>query len=426
VAGLTFLLQYDADQFRDAEFTWSDAALAGTAQVNYTNDQVYATLSLPRATFPDGTQAVGQLSLRARSVAGPTNETVSVVLSDVADTVGNTFAFGNDTDPAVVSVLPRRITGDNNGNDRLDIGDATIIQRFLVVLETPRPWDITGNDLNGNTAIDSGDVIKVLRVVVGLDPQPEPAPGGLAVRNPRDATSGEPDLSASAPITVTPAVVRSSSTPEVVLAADRRRAAAGESIIVQVCLQGLPGTINGASFALHYPAQSLHLVNTNSLRTGAMVPSNVMALWNVSPSCEAQTGRVSCALSSATAWESTSGVLAELTFQVQGGADSRSTWPLLLDNVEAATDNGYDPYAVPATSLTLNPLPVLAANVVLTKDGPQLSFTGLAGSNCAIEFSSDLQHWDTIWTGVDPGGPVVRTDTTAGGVAVRFYRVKEW
>src|SRR5204863_449884 len=67
---------------------------------------------------------------------------------------------------------------DDNANNRIDIGDATIIQRLLTGLDPVRAWDVTGNDLNANDKLDSGDVIKVLRAVVGLDPQPS-SPGAL-------------------------------------------------------------------------------------------------------------------------------------------------------------------------------------------------------------------------------------------------------
>ena len=61
-------------------------------------------------------------------------------------------------------VLVRGITGDNNANDRLDVGDATRIQRLLVRMDIARAWDVSGNDLNGNGALDPGDVTKVLSV----------------------------------------------------------------------------------------------------------------------------------------------------------------------------------------------------------------------------------------------------------------------
>ena len=62
------------------------------------------------------------------------------------------------------------ITGDNNANDRLDVGDATRIQRLLVrTRPIARAWDvIKANDLNGSGSLDPGDVTKVLRTVVGL------------------------------------------------------------------------------------------------------------------------------------------------------------------------------------------------------------------------------------------------------------------
>ena len=94
-------------------------------------------------------------------------------LVDVSLPTGNSIAFGNLAESGSAPILLRRVIGDNNANDRFDVGDASIMQRLLIGLETVRSWDVRGNDVNANSNLDSGDVIRVLRVVVGLDPQPQ-------------------------------------------------------------------------------------------------------------------------------------------------------------------------------------------------------------------------------------------------------------
>ena len=43
------------------------------------------------------------------------------------------------------------------GNDRLDIGDGTLVQRLLTGFDEKRSWDSGGNDLNGNGKLDQGE-----------------------------------------------------------------------------------------------------------------------------------------------------------------------------------------------------------------------------------------------------------------------------
>ena len=62
---------------------------------------------------------------------------------------------------------------DVNTNGRLDIGDAFLMQQLLAGLEEKRTWDDTLNDLNESGTLDSGDVVRVLRTVLGILPQPE-------------------------------------------------------------------------------------------------------------------------------------------------------------------------------------------------------------------------------------------------------------
>src|SRR5207245_1153254 len=198
----------------------------------------------------------------------------------------------------------------NNANQRLDVGDATVILRFLTGLDTPRTWDITGNDLNANQSLDSGDALKVLRVAAGVDPQP--GGGGAAPALKSASTKSVP-------------------TESMLLSPLTQRGAAGASVTYQVQLQNVYSGISGASFTLDYPTNALRLVNSQSYTFGALVPGGALAVWNVSPSQNnfaTQDGHLSLAVSTATAWPSSNGVLAQVTFQVQSGATNAHTWPL--------------------------------------------------------------------------------------------------
>jgi hypothetical protein len=61
--------------------------------------------------------------------------------------------------------LAYSLYADNNGNDRLDVSDASAILRMVTQIDPPRAWDIAANDLNQNNILDAGDAVRVLRVV---------------------------------------------------------------------------------------------------------------------------------------------------------------------------------------------------------------------------------------------------------------------
>jgi hypothetical protein len=417
VGGLLFVLQYDTEQFQDPQFAWGPMQ-GGLSQVNYANGQIRATLSLSGGGIPE---AVGELSLRVRSVPMAVNAAVALELLSASDQAGNRFVYGTDVVPGLVTVLPRRIKGDNNGNDRLDVGDATIIQQFLVGLQLPREWDVAANDLNQvhpqPPALDPGDVTKVLRAVVGLDPQPELPPIGLSVANVRRDFTERPRVVAWA---------ARGSGGEVLLAADRLRARAGDSVHVQVCLANVTMKIAGVSFRLNYPAGCLRLVDSASVQVGPIVPADAMAAWNVSPSWATPTGQVTCAIVSATAWQNATGVVASLTFVVEPSYDGQAEWPVELAGVELTSDDGYDLYNLAGATLIVNPRPRFTANPVLAGGTGRLTYLGVAGSEYGLEASSDLLTWVPVANGTNSTGTATVVDLTAGGTDVRFYRVKEW
>jgi len=410
VSGLSFALHYDPTILGDPQFTWSTALGGAAEQVNLDlAGGVRGTFSLPGVAIPAGTNELGQLSFRARSVPGATQTAVTVDALDVADTFGNLVVFGTDAVQGNVQVLPRHIIGDNNGNNLLDVGDATLMQRLIAQLDPVRAWDITDNDLNGSGTVDSGDVIKVLRAVVGLDVQP------TRVSASRIGTSG---LSPNGALGsgVTGGVVLQSSQPVVV---------PGGTINVAVVLNDLSQSVSGASFVLHYPADSLTLVGSSSVRTGSLVPSGAASLWNVVPSYAAQAGEVRAAVSTPTPWAATSGVLAQMTFQVLPAALTRGQLPISLSQIEVTSQDGYDMASLPSASVTLaTAQPVSAQEPQLTKDGLHFSFAGQVGMSYDVEASTDLVHWEKVQTLAGSISPLEFSDPAAAGLPARFYRIK--
>src|SRR5688500_13159513 len=178
----------------------------------------------------------------------------------------------------------RKIIGDNNANDRLDVGDGSIMLRMVSRIDPVRLWDRNLNDLNANRDLDPGDVIKVLRAVVGLDSQPQAPVAGSSAKKSQTAATEDGGGSGL--------VVTTAPDPEPVslfvpglLAADQATAAAGEKVTVEVRLtSAVTGNrpLSGASFRLKYPVEALKLENATAHSVGALVPNGAVAVWNVS------------------------------------------------------------------------------------------------------------------------------------------------
>jgi hypothetical protein len=406
VGGLTFLIKYDAQWFTDPDLAWEADIGSASVQVNYDMPgQIRATLSLPATTIPAGTNLLAEVSLRARSVPGPTETTVGVTVLDVADSVGNQIVFGTDVAGGGARILPRRFVGDVNGNDRLDIGDATLIQRLVVALDPVRPWDVAGNDLNQSAAVDSGDVIKVLRAVVGLDPQPQVGPVAPGPRAPRPGLQG------------------ADSTPAGLLSLDRPTVAPGDLVTIVVNLRNVGAKISGAAFTLSYPAAALELASANALHAGAIVPANAISIWNTAAG-GAAAGQVAAAMSSPTPWAGANGALATLTFRVLPGAGRQAAWGVGLSRLEITSENGYEVAQLPAAPVNLQVLaPVQTQDVRWDKEGLHLSFAGAVGAQYVIEASADLVHWDAVQTLSTTTGMVEFVDPAAATLSARFYRI---
>jgi hypothetical protein len=325
--------------------------------------------------LPAGEQLLGTVSFRARSV--PETLETALGLQDLAisDSKGNKLTSGTDVVSGQARVLVRGITGDNNANDRLDVGDATRIQRLLVGMDRARAWDVTGNDLNGSGDLDPGDVVKVLRTVVGIDPQPN--------RNRVITKMGGDD----------------DEVETVVLSIKEKTAS---TITVQIQLKDMQSTIAGANFQLQYPAELLRLKDRSSHSAGGMVAKNAAAIWNVSPAqtdYSKQDGTLAMAVSSPEPWTVKNGVLAELSFDVQDGADLNKA-VLALSEVEVTPD-GFDNRMLDGLEINVGSggdvkqpnAPILRD---ITTSPLSFRFDTEPNRDYSIEGSSDLKAWEVL------------------------------
>lgn len=407
VAGLTFRLGYDPAFLTDPRVEWGAVVGQSVNNVNVgSSGEIAGSFALAGTGLPVGTNLIATVSFRARSVPGPTNVTVIPEIVSVGTPTGSVLNFGNATLPGSGLIVPRKIRGDNNANQRLDIGDATVISRLQVGLEPVRPWDLPLNDLNGNKSIDTGDVIKVLRVVVGLDPQPKSAP-----------RVGPSDLSSR--------FLRPGrfSTNEVAMLEfpDGPVAQEGKPYRVVVKLSRADAEFSGLSFTVNYPSA----VTLIDRQVGGLVPMDALPLWSVSH------GTVNFAAVGSNPWPSTTGVAAILTFLPNPEITSRTSWPLDLVRSELA-GSGFEvrnPMDFRG-EIRSRALPVADPTVVVSRSVSAgellLDIEAPADVEVILETTTDLSSWreDRHWTGRGVGEPVRIRVPQDQDSHTRFWRVR--
>jgi len=131
VGGMTFILNYDHQVLKDPILVWSSAAGTSINSVNTdVPGEVKATFSLVGSGLPEGNQLIATVSFRVRSVPATMYTDYSLEVLDMSMTDGSQVNFGTYVDPGTARLLRRKYNGDSNGNDRLDIGDGTLVQRL--------------------------------------------------------------------------------------------------------------------------------------------------------------------------------------------------------------------------------------------------------------------------------------------------------
>jgi len=407
VAGLTFELKYDPTYLTDPQLEWAGAVGQSVNNVNLgTAGEIKATFSMAGSPLPTGSQPLATVSFRGRSV--PTSMSVDLTPRwiSASSSTGALLSNGNAVETGSGRITTRRIKGDNNANQRLDIGDAVLISRLQVNLEEVRTWDVSLNDLNASGAIDNGDVVKALRTVVGLDPQPTP---GSEVKRLSNALG------------LAKALVNTNDAMAIELL-DGLKATVGQPYRVAVRLNRVKGSLSGLSFALKYPA-SLTLTDK---QVGALVPGDALPFWNES------SGQVSLAAIRSTAWANATGAAAVLTFVPSVGFSAQAEWPLKLEQVEI-TGSGFDVRPVDPVSVaiqsgggTVNTPPKIALQAPGADGSLTLEIRAPQGATVALEATGDLNTWIEAQriTGQGDTAPVKITLNPDPGIQAKFWRVR--
>ena len=316
---------------------------------------------------------------------------------------GGLSAFADDATLNLLGAAPYAADVQAAG---LDLGDAVVVSRLLVGSEETRSWDVGLNDLNASLSLDNGDVIKALRTVVGLDPQPSPGSEGKRL--------------ASA-LGLGKVLVNTNDAMTIELL-DGPKATVGQPYRVAVRLNRVKGNLSGLSFAMKYPA-SLSLTDK---QVGAVVPGDALPFWNESA------GQVSLAAIRSTAWANATGVAAVLTFVPSAGFSSQADWPLKMEQVEI-TGSGFDvrpvdPVAVVIQSGggTVNTSPQISLQPPKADGSMTLEILASQGAAVAVETTGDLNTWVETQqvTGLGTSTPVKVTLQTDPNVQAKFWRVR--
>lgn len=327
VAGATFKLLYDAEDFEAPKYEFGEEVESASPVVNLsTPGEVSMTFAKAAGTIAAGEHELISVSLRARSVAVDGEAQLSIGLQDMADETGTPIVVGTYTDELEIGIIAREFNGDVNSNGRLDTGDASRMQALLTGISTKRPWDDLVNDLNGSTTLDSGDVIRTLRTVVGLEDQPSPPE---ADRGARSNTPVDPDA------------------PRAILVLSQNTGAEGEKIDVRLQLENVGEAFSGASFVLEYPTDALRLGGAADHSPGAVVGGDAFLLWNLAPSQNDyanQSGTLTFGASSSSGWPGSSngGTLANFSLTVAPGATAEAVWQIRVRDLEISTDSGFE------------------------------------------------------------------------------------
>ena len=407
VGGLTFKLNYDPALLADPSVELSSLVGQSVNSVNTSvAGEVAISFSLPGIGLPSGRVDLGKVDFRARSVPALTNAVLRPTIISVGGPNGSVLAIGNGAVSGSGQIRQRRIIGDNNANQRIDIGDAVLVSRLLVGLEETRPWDVGLNDLNTSRSLENGDVIKALRAVVGLDPQPSAGNEGKRLSN---------------ALGLAKVVVNTNDAMAIELL-DGPKATVGQPYRVAVRLNRVKGSLSGLSFALKYPA-SLSLTDK---QVGALVPGDALPFWNES------SGQVSLAAIRSTAWANATGVAAVLTFVPSTGFSAQAEWPLKLELVEI-TGSGFDVRPVEPVSVfiqstggTVNTPPQIALQPPGADGSLTLEIRAPQGATVAIEATGDLNTWieSQSITGQGDTTPVKVTLKPDPNVQAKFWRVR--
>ena len=248
-------------------------------------------------------------------------------------------------------------------------------------------------------------MVKALRAVVGLDPQP---------------TSGSEAKRLASALGLAKAQVNTNDAISLE-AIDGPVATVGQPYRIAIRLNRVQGSLSGLRFTLNYP----NGLSLTEKQVGALVPGDAMPFWNDGA------GKVSLAAIRSTPWPSSVGVAAVFTFVPGAAFGGQAEWPIRLDQAEI-TGSGFDVRPLDPVTLTVRSQAGIDNRPSITLAPPKpdgtlgLEIIAPQGTTIAVEATSDLSAWTETQriTGQGSGNPVKVTLQADPNVQARFWRVR--
>ena len=223
-------------------------------------------------------------------------------------------------------------------------------------------------------------------------------------------------------------------------------------VTVQVALDDMTTKVSGASFELQFSNEVLRLQkgSTSSAgggefsfsgavtynTTGGVVSKESQSIWNTSQAGDTPTkqiGTLAMAVTSPKPWGVKDGAVAEVTFEVQEGADINDA--IVSVKPVEVTPDGFDNRIISGLSLNLGTGETselesgdnVGVRIVEITNVPfGFSFTAEQGKSYVVEVTQDLKQWGELEAYKGDGKPLKFIDPRLPIVPFKrnFYRIR--
>jgi hypothetical protein len=396
ISAVEFVLRFNPELISPAIFNWPPEIFSSDRILNVTPGELDVYLEFEPAV-PSGTYRILEIQFRASHVAFPRDAELTIAELKSRVEGDERSHAGTELPPAIVSIMPRQLTGDNNANNRLDLADAVHIHQLVDRPAAPEDWQIAANDVNADNLLNLADVEAVLHVVTDLQSHEQS----------QQAVSGP------ARFVILPAELE---------------AGPGETVTVQITAADFPNPIKAGTFLLEYPSAVLRLADATSHQPGPLLSEDYVAGWNIAPDRTnylSQSGQAGFAFCSSVPIPN--GVVAKFTFHVQQPPGPGEGWNLTV-GAGRCTSDGYLVEPVLGSQAVFvfeaRPAPVLRIVPGDSENTFIFHLSGHAGSSFRIEGSTDLVEWTEVPAESDPEDSSVVSASTQGMQRFQFFRAR--
>lgn len=316
---------------------------------------------------------------------------------------GAAISGGTETRNPLLTVLPDLLAGDLNGNDRLEVGDATLLLQAVRSAGGLNAREFAARDLDNDHQVARADALELGRRI-------------LLERDQRLTVSASTSLT-----TLTPErTLRLTANPAVAIA--------GRSLRLRVSWPTDTGAPASLIFSLEYPTAALRLPAEVAWLAGTdQQPEAVVMGGFPDLSANPEQALLHVVACEALPWPAGAGI-ADLTFLVRPEAAAATRITVRARGIESS-NTGYDFQVWPTAEITLPVQPSQPPKVGRLEGGGQVPWTLEAtadpGVTLQLESSIDLLTWSPAENPVSSDGGRVRLALPPSGSPACFYRLVE-